>query len=80
MIQVINVITTGRGVIEEVKSFPFETMGMEFEKESAINNAENYFVKKVKELCEPDFTLENDQDCDFVYSSYNYDINLIWSV
>ena len=79
MVQVINVITIKFGIIHEVKSFTFETMGMEFEEEEAVNKAEEYFVEKVIETTGLTYTKENAENDDFVFDKDNINISLVWS-
>ena len=79
MVQVINVITIKFGIIVEVKSFTFETMGMKFEEEEAVNKAEVYFVEKVIETTGLTYTKENAENDDFVFDKDNINISLVWS-
>lgn len=79
MVQVINVITIKFGIIVEVKSFTFETMGMKFEEEEAVNKAEEYFVEKVIETTGLTYTKENAENDDFVFDKDNINISLVWS-
>lgn len=79
MVQVINVITIKFGIIHEVKSFTFETMGMKFEEEEAVNKAEEYFVEKVIETTGLTYTKENAENDDFVFDKDNINISLVWS-
>jgi hypothetical protein len=80
MVQVINVITIKFGIIDEVKSFTFETMGMKFEEEEAVNKAEEYFVEKVIETTGLTYTKENAENDVFVFDKDNINISLVWSI
>lgn len=79
MLKVLSVITIINSIVVEIKSF-IVNLNDKNADEIAFDEAENYFIKQVKEVCDFTYTEEDAIHDGFMYDDGISRIEIVWSI